>query len=87
MTTSPALFLEAFRGRRGVVVTQVVPWGPAAQAGVRHGMFLLRLNRQPVPTPTELDRVAKAIGAGAVVALLVVDPEVGETVIDYRTRR
>jgi serine protease Do len=43
-------------GIQGVVVTQVAPGGPAAEAGVRPGDVVQELNRQPVRTAQDFAR-------------------------------
>jgi serine protease Do len=46
---------------KGVVVTQVEPGGPAAEAGIRRGDVVLEVNRQPVK---DVDAYRKALKAG-----------------------
>ncbi|MBI4410237.1 MAG: Do family serine endopeptidase [Gemmatimonadetes bacterium] len=70
----------------GVVITDVPPLSPAAQAGVQHGQIVLRLNGNRVDDVGDLERLARNLRPGTVVSLLVRDARVGETIINYRTR-
>jgi len=73
-------------GESGVVVTAVQRYGAAARAGVRPGQIIRRVNGQEVVTPAELRRITDELEDGEVVSLRVVDPEVGETIINFRVR-
>ena len=42
------------RGAQGVVVTELDPSGPAAEAGIRPGDVIQEVNRQPVRTPADV---------------------------------
>ena len=70
----------------GVVISSVSPVSGAANGGVRPGMLLLRINGQQVKTPADVQKAAQGINAGDAVSLRVVVPQLGETVINYRTR-
>jgi regulator of sigma E protease len=54
--------LVGFPVNQSVVVSQVVPGMPAAEAGVRVGDIILNVNGQPI---TELEQFSSAVGAGA----------------------
>ena len=70
--------------RRGVVITNVVPYSTAAMAGFRPGQIILRINDQEVRAPGDVARIASTLAAGAVASVRVRDPEIGETIINYR---
>jgi S1-C subfamily serine protease len=46
--------LRLRRDSKGLVVTEVDPIGPAAEAGVQPGDLIQQVNRQPVGTVSEL---------------------------------
>jgi S1-C subfamily serine protease len=67
----------------GVVVTAVRPLSAAARAGVRPGQRIVAVNRRAVRTTAEV--VAAAHDAlRDVVSLVVDDPRIGRTIINYR---
>ena len=70
---------------RGVVISNVKRYGAAAAAGVRPGQLVLRLNGQRVRSVAEFRSAARSLEPGDVVSLRVRDPDVGETIINYRT--
>jgi len=59
------------RNLKGVVVTQVDPGGPAADAGLRRGDVILEVNRQPVKDVEAYRKAVKAVGKGKSVLFLV----------------
>jgi serine protease Do len=59
------------RSTKGVVVTQVDPGGPAADAGLRRGDVILEVNRQPVKDVDAYRKALKAVGKGKSVLFLV----------------
>lgn len=71
----------------GVVIAQVVPFSAAAQAGLRPGIKLLRVNGQEVESAEDVSKAAADVGPGDVVSLRVLVPDFGETVVNYRIRR
>jgi serine protease Do len=75
-------FAAAERGGR-VVVAGVQPFSPARRAGVRPGQVILQANRQDVRTVRDLERVLSA-GGGSLVSLVVEDPSIGRTIVNYR---
>jgi serine protease Do len=56
---------------KGVVVTQVDPDGPAAEAGLRRGDVILEVNRKPVKNAGSYRKALKAAGEGKSVLFLV----------------
>jgi serine protease Do len=72
---------------RGVIVSEVGRFSAAANAGIRVGQLVLELNREPIETVADFRGVASSVEPGAVVSVRVRDPEIGETIINYRTRR
>ncbi|NIR46353.1 MAG: PDZ domain-containing protein [Gemmatimonadetes bacterium] len=70
----------------GLVISQVERYGPAARAGIRPGQLLLRIDGQPVRDESDFASLAGSIASGDVVSVRVRDPQIGETIINYRTR-
>jgi serine protease Do len=77
----------AFRGEGGVTVHEVQQFGAAHERGIRRGAILLAINGERVRTPAQVRQLAARIEPGSAVSLLIHDPELGETVVNYRTRR
>jgi serine protease Do len=74
----------AVQGRAGaVVVTAVRPLSAAARAGVRPGQVILRVNQREVQSPAGMLEALEAAGRD-VVSLIVQDPQIGRTIINYR---
>ncbi|HEX6940715.1 MAG TPA: Do family serine endopeptidase [Longimicrobiales bacterium] len=71
----------------GVVVVEVDRFSPAAQAGIRPGYLLLRLNGREIEDADDVRDVARDLEPGDVVSAVVRIPEQGETIINYRTRQ
>jgi serine protease Do len=59
------------RNLKGVVVTQVEPSGPAAEAGLRRGDVILEVNRQAVKDADAYRKAVKSVGKGKSVLFLV----------------
>jgi serine protease Do len=59
------------RNLKGVVVTQVDPGGPAADAGLRRGDVILEVNRQTVKDLDAYRKAVKAVGKGKSILFLV----------------
>ena len=59
------------RALKGVVVTQVDPDGPGAEAGLRRGDVILEVNRQPVKDSEAYKKALKDAGDGKSVLFLV----------------
>ena len=64
LTPDLAENLGVDRSLKGVVVTQVEPGGPAADAGLRRGDVILEVNRQPVKDADAYKKALKAGGKG-----------------------
>ena len=56
---------------RGVVVTEVDPDGPAAEAGLRRGDVIAEVNRRPVHNAAQYDKAVRSSGKGKSVLFLV----------------
>jgi serine protease Do len=74
----------------GVVIDQVVPGGPAAGrvTGMVSGraQMLRSINGAAVRSAADFDRAAGALEPGDAVSLRLLDPELGETVVNFRAR-
>ena len=70
----------------GLVVSAVRRYGSAQGAGVRAGQVLLAINGERVESVRSFERAIDSIESGDVVSLRVVDPELGETIVNYRVR-
>ena len=71
LTPELAENLQLDRGLKGVVVTQVDPGGPAADAGLRRGDVILEVNRAPVKDVGAYNKAVRAAGKGKSVLFLV----------------
>ncbi|MGH7086434.1 MAG: S1C family serine protease, partial [Acetobacteraceae bacterium] len=58
-------------GSSGVLVNEVVPGGPASQAGLRPGDVVLEVNGTPVADPDAMIRAVASIRPGRRVRLLI----------------
>ncbi len=72
--------------RQGLVVTEVDPTGPAADAGLRQGDLIEQANREPVKTPEDLRAAVEGAGERPVL-LLVTRGSEGSTFITVRPRK
>jgi Do/DeqQ family serine protease len=72
--------------RQGLVVTEVDPTGPAADAGLRQGDLIEQANREPVRSPEELRAAVESAGERPVL-LLVTRGNEGSTFLTVRPRR
>jgi serine protease Do len=84
LTPESAARLELPRETRGLVVTNVDPEGPAADAGLRRGDVIQELNRKPLTTREELR--AALNGAGERPVLLLILREGRSTYFTVRLR-
>lgn len=75
------------REASGAVVSSVTPFSPAAAAGLRPGQVIVAMNGQPVREPGDVERLAARLAPGAVASVRVRDPQIGETIVNYRLRR
>ena len=71
LTPELAENLQLDRGLKGVVVTQVDPGGPAADAGLRRGDVILEVNRAPVKDVAAYRKAVKTVGKGKSLLFLV----------------
>jgi serine protease Do len=93
-TVAPVTAAEAARlglpRENGVVIEQVTPYGPAAgrvaPRGREAAQLLRSINGRPVRTEAEFNVAVRGLAEGAAVSLRLVDPELGETVVNYRVR-
>ena len=60
-------------GASGVVVAEVDPAGPAAEAGIQPGDVILEVNRQPVRSPAEIKTALQKSGSRPVLLLVARD--------------
>ena len=60
-------------GASGVVVAEVDPAGPAAEAGIQPGDLILEVNRQPVRSPAEIKTALQKSGSRPVLLLVARD--------------
>jgi serine protease Do len=70
-----------------VIITEVETYSAAARAGVRVGQRLVLLEGETVRRVEDVERIAARLAGGEAVSLRVLDPEVGETVINFRASR
>jgi serine protease Do len=77
------------RNVNGVVITTAPRSGPAGEAGIQPGMILQSINGQNVTTTADVERIARTLHPGEIVSLRVVvpNPDIGESIFNYRTRR
>ena len=66
------------RATTGVFVTQVEPTGPAAEGGIERGHVLMEINRQPIASVTDFQRVTRDLKAGDVVVVYVYEPDLDQ---------
>jgi serine protease Do len=71
--------------KQGLVVTEVDPTGPAADAGLRQGDLIEQANREPVRSPEELRSAVEAAGERPVLLLITRGNE-GSTFLTVRPR-
>ena len=58
--------------KAGVVLQQVLPKTPAAEAGLQKGDIVVRIGKEAVANPAELGAQLRAHGAGAQVDIVVI---------------
>jgi serine protease Do len=66
--------LEMPGGIRGVVVTRIDPAGPGFGTDLRRGQIIIEINRQPIASTQDFNRVISAMRPGDVMAVYVYDP-------------
>ncbi|MFW6080186.1 MAG: PDZ domain-containing protein, partial [Gemmatimonadota bacterium] len=68
-----------------VVIAAVSPRSPALEAGLRPGQRVLAVNGRPARSLREFTAAVRAIDE-EVVSVIVLDPELGRTIVNYRLR-
>jgi serine protease Do len=63
--------LSLDKSLKGVVVTQVEPGGPAAEAGLRRGDVILEVNRKPVKNCVAYQKAVRETGRARCLLFLV----------------
>lgn len=81
------LDLDVDANEKGVVITEVEPYSPAYQAGLRPGMFVVRLNGKEIRSAGDVEAIARNLKPGDVVSVVVRIPGEGEMIFNYRTRQ
>jgi serine protease Do len=76
-----------YDAEKGVVVADVRRFSPAAGAGIRPGQLLLKINGQAIEDMADFRAATRDVEPGGVVSVRVRDPDLGETIINYRTRK
>ena len=86
---TPQLASQLGHGRNvdGPVVEAVMPGSPAAQSGVGPGLVILQINGESVSSVEDVQRIGRTIQPGDIISLRVLTRDLGETIINYRTRR
>jgi serine protease Do len=66
--------LEMPGGIHGVVVTRIDPAGPGFGTDLRRGQIIIEINRQPIASTQDFNRVVGALRPGDVMAVYLYDP-------------
>jgi serine protease Do len=70
--------LEVPDSVHGVLVSRVDPTGPAYSASIRRGFVILEVNRKPVRSVAEYQKIIAATHAGDILALYYYDPTLAQ---------
>ena len=70
--------LEIPESIAGVMIARVDPTGPGFQALLRRGFIIMEINKRPVATVAEYQRVVAAARPGDILALYVYDPTLSQ---------
>jgi S1-C subfamily serine protease len=70
----------------GLVITSVERYGSAARAGVRAGQIVRSINGRATRSLSDFGEATESIEDGDAVSLRVLDPEIGETILNFRLR-
>lgn len=70
----------------GLVITSVERYGSAARAGVRAGQIVRSVNGRATRSLSDFGEATESIEDGDAVSLRVLDPEIGETILNFRLR-
>lgn len=81
------LDLDVDAGEKGIVIAEVAPYSPAYQAGLRPGMFVVRLNGKEIRSADDVESIGRNLKPGDVVSVVVRIPGEGEMIFNYRTRQ
>jgi serine protease Do len=76
-----------FTGQGGVIVAETPQFSAAVEAGIRPNTIILAINGQQVTSAAQVRQVAGGITPGSAVSLLIHRQDVGEMVVNYRTRQ
>jgi serine protease Do len=76
-----------FRGEGGVVVQELPRHGAAAAAGIQNNAIILAVNGERVRSAAQVRDLARRIQPGSAVSLIMYRSDVGETLVNYRTRQ
>ncbi|TVR56131.1 MAG: Do family serine endopeptidase [Gemmatimonadales bacterium] len=68
----------------GVVIRNVDPSGPAARRGLGQGLKVMEINREPVNTVGDVERLLQAASPGDVVSVRVETPQGDSRVVNVR---
>jgi serine protease Do len=82
VTPDLALKLGLPGGLQGALVADLVPGGPAAEAGLRSGDVILEVNRQPVRSAQDVARAVEQAGERDLVLLVTRDGGTAYVVIE-----
>jgi serine protease Do len=63
---------------RGVIVNRVDPTGAVFSAAMRRGLILTEINRRPIRTVADYQRIIASAEPGDVLALMYYDPTIGQ---------
>jgi S1-C subfamily serine protease len=77
--------LEIPSSVHGVVVVRIDPVGPAFVPALRRGFVIMEINRQPVRSVAEFERIIAAARTGDALAFYGYDPSVGQKEIVMAT--
>jgi serine protease Do len=70
-----------------VIVSHVERSSPAANAGIRPGQLVIKINNRPMEYISDFRSIARSIEPGEMVSVLVREPDRVDTVINFRTPR
>lgn len=76
-----------YEDQQGVIVARVRRYSPAASAGIRPGQLVKRINGRRVTSVSQFKAATEGLETGDVVSVRLVDRELGETIVNFRTRR
>lgn len=74
---------RAGRDPQGVLVVKVDRFSAAMRAGVRPGQRIIALNRTPIRSLADLERVTSKLQTRTALSLRVLDPVRGETILNF----